>query len=58
MEIYYNGTWGTVCDDFWDLRDAAVVCRQLGFADVVAARSFAHFGSGEGDWLIRDVIVM
>ena len=55
VEVYHNGSWGTVCGDGWDLRDATVVCRQLGYYNVTAALGSAHFGAGSGPILLNNL---
>ena len=55
VEIFYHGVWGTICDDFWDLLDAKVVCRQLGFKGALKALHSAVYGQGTGVIWMDDV---
>ncbi len=48
VEVLHDGQWGTVCDEDWDMADAAVVCRELDCGEPVDTLSDAHFGQGSG----------
>ena len=40
IEVYYNDRWYQVSYDDWDIKDATVACRQLGY-DYVASSTFS-----------------
>ena len=36
VEVFYQGKWGKICRNEWDINDVKVVCRQLGFQSALA----------------------
>ena len=53
--MYYNGLWGTVCDDFWDIDDGNVACRELGYGQATHVKLGAVYGQGSGPIWMDDV---
>lgn len=55
VEVFYDGVWGTVCDDDFDTNDNAadVLCKQLGYASGV--QSGNSFGAGTGPIWLDDI---
>ena len=52
VEVYRNGFWGTICSDGWDLSDALVVCRMLGYQGAWSAGCCNNYRVGTGPvWL-------
>lgn len=55
MEVFINGEWGTICDDRFDIKDAHVICRMLGFPGAIAAVREGRFGQGNGKILLDEL---
>ena len=55
VEVLFNGTWGTVCDDGWGITDASVVCRELGYSSAIMFTHKGYFGRGSGPIWMDDV---
>lgn len=48
VEIKLNGTWGTICDDFWGIEEANVICRMLNFTEGALSTQCCGFYNGYG----------
>lgn len=55
IEVFHNGEWGTICDDSWDIDDAKVVCRQMGYPGAAKALQGSEVTSGSGQIWLDDV---
>ena len=52
LEVLHAGVWGTVCDDSFDVHDAFVACRQLGYSGWGYSVVAGYFGPGTGNiWM-------
>ncbi|NXE71704.1 DMBT1 protein, partial [Calcarius ornatus] len=56
VELFHAGTWGSVCDDTWDLAAARVTCRQVRCGPALRATPRpGEFGPGAGPIWLDDV---
>ena len=44
VEVYVNGTWGSICDNGFTKNTATVICRMLGYSGAGQAHAKARFG--------------
>lgn len=56
VEVYHRDSWGTVCDDNWNMASAEVTCRELQCGTVLEAKKSAFFGEGKEDIWLDDVV--
>ncbi|XP_053388850.1 neurotrypsin-like [Mercenaria mercenaria] len=56
LEVMYRGKYGTVCDRDFDLTDAQVICRTLGYNTMsVGFKNQAFYGKGSGEIVISNL---
>ena len=48
LEVFHNNVWGTVCDDFFGIREANVICGMLNYTQAGCAVGRGRLGQGTG----------
>lgn len=55
VEVFFAGEWGRICATGWDVRDANVVCNQLGYRSAINAVQGTVFGISLGPIFLSNV---
>ena len=55
LEVFYNGEWGTICDDSWGFDNTMVACRQLGYLYAIRTLQGHDVPDGSGRIWLDDV---
>ena len=55
VQVYYDNTWGHICDENWDKLDADVFCRALGYTGSTDTKRGSSYGSGNGVYWLNNV---
>ena len=48
VELGFYGAWGTICHRNWDIQDANVICKMLGYPRAIAAPLHSSLGTVSG----------
>lgn len=55
VEVFARRTWGSICDDGWDMIAANVTCKALGFEGAERIAEMEEFGKGKGHIWLDDI---
>ena len=58
VEVFYNNSWGTICDDAFGIPEANVICQSLNFSSALCHVREAGLGRGSGEILYDHTYIL